>query len=69
MKTKELGSLIRHRRKELNIDQKSLAELAGVSVHTLSDIESGKANPSLDIVDRVLHVLGLQLKVELRRSP
>jgi len=69
MNIKELGTTIRKRRKELSIDQKSLAEMAEVSVHTLSDIESGKANPTIEILDKILQVLGLELRVDLRRSP
>lgn len=40
-----------------------LATQSGISLPTIQNIESGKANPSLDILTRVLHVLGLEIKV------
>ena len=68
MNIEEMGTIIRNRRKELLIDQKTLAEMADVSVHTVSDIESGKANPTIEIVDKVLRVLGLSLTIDVRRA-
>ena len=66
MNTKPLGHLLRQRRKELDVDQRTLSELSGVSVHTISDIESGKANPTLSTVESLLEVLGLELTVKAR---
>ncbi len=50
----------------MGIDQKTLAELAGISVHALSDLESGKGNPTLSTLRRVLNTLGLTLQVTIR---
>lgn len=61
-----LGKVIRRRRKELGVDQQSLAQLADVSVHTLSDIESGKGNPTISTLNQVLDVLGLQLDIRTK---
>jgi DNA-binding phage protein len=46
------------------VDQSSVAELAGVSTHTLSNIESGKGTPTLESLSRVLDVLGLELAIQ-----
>lgn len=43
--------------------QAELATLAGISVHTLSNIESGKANPSLDVLEPLLDSLGLEVNL------
>lgn len=67
MNIEELGSHLRARRKELGVDQLTLSELSGVSVHTLSNIESGKGNPTFDVLVRVLDVLGLELKLDVPR--
>lgn len=69
MNTKELGKTIRGRRRELKIDQRTLAEMAGVSVHTVSDIESGRANPTLEVLAKTLGVLGLALSIEPSAPP
>ena len=63
MNTESLGQIIRRRRRELDVDQRKLARLAEVSVHTVSDIESGKGNPTISTVDTILAVLGLKLTV------
>ena len=69
MDVRELGRLIQERRRVLGIDQRTAAELGGFSLHTLSDIESGKGNPSLIVLEKVLAVLGLEMKIELRSPP
>jgi transcriptional regulator with XRE-family HTH domain len=64
---KETGRLIRERRRVLGIDQKTTAELSGISIHTLSDIESGKGNPSVKVLCKILDALGLEMRIELKR--
>ncbi len=61
-----IAQTIRERRKELRMDQVSLARMAGVSVHALSDLETGKGNPTLATVLKVLEVLGMTLTTSLR---
>ena len=58
--------MIRRRRRELDVDQRKLARLAEVSVHTISDIESGKGNPTISTLDAILAVLGLELTVQVK---
>jgi hypothetical protein len=38
--------------------------LAEIAVHTLSNIESGKGNPSLEVLGRLFDCLGLKLTIE-----
>lgn len=61
-----LGKEIASRRKQLNISQADLAEMAGVSLRTLSTIENGDANPSIDVLSRVLEPLGLVITLQER---
>jgi transcriptional regulator with XRE-family HTH domain len=68
MNSIELGSLIQRRRAALQIDQNALAELSGVSIHTVSNVESGRGNPTLKIINSLLDVLGLELVVRPRAS-
>lgn len=68
MKINELGQTIRKRRKSLGIDQASAAELAGVSVHTLSNIESGRGNPTLAVLTSVLDTLGLEIRIATKST-
>ena len=50
-------------RADLGLTQMELATKSGISLPTIQNIESGKANPSLDILTRILNVLGLEIKV------
>ena len=61
MSSYPIGKTIRNRRKELRITQPDLAELAGVGVNTLYKIETGISNPTLEILQKIIRVLGLEL--------
>lgn len=64
MELKEIGKMIREKRKENLLDQATVATLAGVGINTLMRIEQGKGNPSFDVLYRVLAVLGLEIVVQ-----
>ena len=57
----QFGKQIRDRRNFLRITQGDLAEIAGISLRSLIDIEQGKGNPSLHQLVKILDVLGLEL--------
>lgn len=61
-----LGTIIRERRKALSITQPHLAELANVSKNTLYKLERGQSNPSWEVVNNILDVLGLELKTNIK---
>lgn len=52
---------LRARRLELGVSQADLARLSGLSLHGLSDIETGKGNPTLETLLKLVQVLGLQI--------
>ncbi len=52
-----LGIAVKNARTRLHLTQPDAAELASVSVHTISDIESAKANPSLAILGPLIEEL------------
>jgi y4mF family transcriptional regulator len=64
----KIGQAIKNRRKELNITQPHLAELAQISVNTLYKLERGQGNPSLDILIKLSDVLGMELKLEVKKN-
>lgn len=61
-----LGKEIASKRKQLKISQADLAEMSGVSPRTLSSIENGDANPSIDVLSKVLEPLGLVITLQER---
>ena len=66
MDKKQIGIQIKTRRRELNIDQSTLAALAGVGINTLVAIERGNGTPRLDTIISVADTLGLQLILTLK---
>ncbi len=67
MLVSEVGKQIKERRDTLGITQPDLAEMAGISVNTLYKIETGQANPSLKVVNKIARVLGLELRLATRK--
>ena len=63
MNKKEIGGYIVERRDALRISQGRLAELSGVSVHTLSNLETGNGNVTLETLLRITEILGLKVAV------
>ena len=59
-----ISSRLRERRLELGVSQVDLARLSGLSLHSVSDIETGKGNPTLDSLIKLLKVLGLVIRLE-----
>lgn len=68
MNNTAIGLTIKERRCFLGIDQKSLSELSGVAVHTISNIESGKGNPTIEIINKITNVLGMELTVRIENE-
>ena len=64
--SKDLGKRIRERRKELQYTQAFLSEFTGFSVSFISDVENGKPTVEFETTLRLMHVLGLDLLVEVR---
>jgi y4mF family transcriptional regulator len=67
MTTREIGGKIRESRKRLGLRQSDLAEIAGVTLRGLTDLENGRANPTLKQLSKILEVLGLEVRVVERR--
>ena len=67
MSVRHLGETIKNRRKELGITQPHLAELAKVSTNTLYKLERGKGNPSLEVLNKLAEVLGMELTLEVKK--
>ena len=59
----EIGRNIVLLRKAKNISQEQLALRAEMSVSFLRDIEHGQANPSLDSLERLADILGVDVWV------
>ena len=55
----ELGERIRKRRQALHWSQEKLAEMADVSLNTVSRIEGGQSDMSIEVFRRLAQALGM----------
>lgn len=55
-------------RKALGITQQDLADMSEVAISTIKKIESGKGNPSLSTVEKIMDILGMEVKYEIRQT-
>lgn len=59
---KRFGARIRELRKEKNVRQLDLAVSMGVEEATVSNIENGKKEPCLDMIEKLSKGLGVSLR-------
>lgn len=64
----EIGNKIKLRRKALKITQSDLSQLANISINTLYKIERGQTNPTIDIIEKIITVLGLEIKLSIKNN-
>ena len=65
MKIQEVMKL---QRKALGITQQDLADMSEMTISTIKKIESGKGNPSLSTVEKIMDILGMEVKYEIRQT-
>ncbi|MBM3404071.1 MAG: helix-turn-helix transcriptional regulator [Bacteroidetes bacterium] len=68
MHQEDLIKALKDRREALKVNQEYLAELSGVSLRTLKAIESGKGNPTFETLNKLADVLGMELKLEVKKT-
>lgn len=66
MNQREIGTIIKERRKHLGVNQQTLADLAGVGINTLVAIERGEGNPQLATLLAILDTLGLETDIHVK---
>lgn len=66
MHVKELIKTVKERRESLQVTQETLAQLSGVGLRTLKQFESGKGNPTLQTLQKIADVLGLEVSLKLK---
>jgi transcriptional regulator with XRE-family HTH domain len=66
MHRKNIIETLKLRRITLQTTQETLSILSGVSLRTVKQFESGKGNPTLDTLQKIADVLGLELKLEIK---
>lgn len=60
--SKKLGRRVRYFRTAKGLTQEKFSELCGISPRYISELERGKANVTVDILEPVAATLGIKLK-------
>ncbi len=68
MHLEEIISILKERRLALSVTQEHLAELSGVGLRTIKEIESGKGNPTFDTLSKLADVLGMEIRLEVKKT-
>lgn len=63
----EIIQRLKGRREELGVTQEQLAELATVALRTIKELDAGKGNPTVSTLMKLADVLGMELKLEVRK--
>jgi transcriptional regulator with XRE-family HTH domain len=63
----DLIQQLKARREQLGVTQEQLAELAAVGLRTIKALDSGKGNPTVNTLIKLADVLGMELKLEVRK--
>lgn len=58
---------LKQRRQLLGVTQEQLAELSGVALRTIKEIERGQGNPTIATLSKIADVLGLEIKLEVKQ--
>jgi len=64
----EIGSRIKTRRKEISMSQEDLGDFADIGSTTLSKLERGKANITIETLGKILDVLGLEIQLSVKQK-
>ena len=63
----KLISTLKNRRDTLRLTQETLAEMAGVNLRTLKQFESGKGNPTLETLQKLADVVGMEVVLQVKK--
>ena len=63
---KKIGEQLKSRREVLKISQEYVQDYTSISPSTLSNLEQGKSNYTIDKLLSVLDILGLEIEIKVR---
>ena len=63
-----IGTVIKERRALLRISQQALSDYSGVGISTVKDLERGVGNPSLQTLQKILDVVGMEMVLQVKQT-
>ena len=67
MHQQDIIETLKKRRITLQVNQETLAMLSGVGLRTVKQFESGKGNPTLETIQKLADVLGLEMQLTIKK--
>ena len=64
----DIGKVIKERRALLGISQQDLSDYSGVGISTVTDLERGVGNPSIETLKKILDVVGLEIILQVKQT-
>ena len=61
-----ISKTMKKRRSVLKISQQNLADLSGVGVRTIKEIETNQGNPTITTLSKILDVLGMEFELKIK---
>ena len=68
MSRQKIGAIIQQRREFLSLKQEDVAEMGNVTPKTIYLVERGKGNPSIETLQKILNVLGLEILIQIKQT-
>ncbi len=68
MTNEEIIKIVKERKDVLGINQEYLAALSEVGIATVKRLESGKGNITVNNLQKIADILGLEIKLELKKA-
>jgi transcriptional regulator with XRE-family HTH domain len=60
--------IIKERRAILGLTQQDLSDYTGLSLRFIKSVEAGKGNPSIQSLDKIALVLGLEIVIKVKEN-
>lgn len=60
--------IIKERRAILGLTQQDLSDYTGLSLRFIKSVEAGKGNPSIQSLDKIASVLGLEIVIKVKEN-
>ena len=64
----DIGTVIKERRTLLGISQQDLSDYSGIGISTVKDLERGVGNPSLQTLQKILDVVGMEMVLQVKQT-
>jgi transcriptional regulator with XRE-family HTH domain len=64
----EIHKIVKDRREMMQVTQETLAEISGVGLRTIKQFETGKGNPTLQTLQKLADVLGMEICLQVKNT-